>query len=142
MHEPSILAWATLVHVVCKCDECASTTKYNVIYEHHRVTSNCHYDILLQAWNAQHSTGMIHNSKIKINHESMWIKHHIITINKTHSIKLTKISTTHIRTSYFSKLNNNSKNKKSKAISMKCFERVREPIPFLEVWSRDNEEKW
>ena len=93
----SILAWATLVHVVFKCDEWADTTKYNVIYEHHRVTNNCHCDNLLGAWNAQHSTCMIHNSKMRINHESMQIKHHIVTINKTHSIKLTKINPTHIR---------------------------------------------
>ena len=86
----SILAWAILVHLKFKCDECANTTKYNVIYEHHRVTSNYHCDNLLEAWNAHHSTGMIHNSKTKINHESMWNKHHIVIINTTHSINSTK----------------------------------------------------
>ena len=75
----SILAWATPVHVVCKCDESAGTTKYNVVYKHHRVTSNCHCDILLWTWNALHNTGMIQNSNIKINHESICITHYIIT---------------------------------------------------------------
>ena len=54
--------------------------------------------------------------------------------------KLNTINPTHIRTSHFPNLNNNSKNKKSKAINMKYFEKNRKLIPFLEVWSRDDEE--
>ena len=46
----SKLTCATLVHVVYKYDECANTTKCNVINEQHRVTSNCQCDILLWAW--------------------------------------------------------------------------------------------
>ena len=138
----SILAWATLVHVVCKCDECAGTTKYNVVYEHHKITTNCHCDILLQAWNARHNTGMVHNSKIKINHESMCIMHHIITITKTHLIKLTKINPNHIRTTYISSLNNNSTIQEIKAINMKYLEKNRKLIPFLRDWSRNDEQKW
>ena len=127
----SILAWVTLVHVVFKCDEWADTTKYNVIYEHHRVTSNCYCDNLLGAWNAQHSTGMIHNSKMRINHESMQSKHHIVTINKTHSNKLNKMTLTYIRTSYIPNPNNNSKILEIKAINMKYLKKIRKPIPFL-----------
>ena len=40
----------------------------------------------------------------------------------------------------FSNLNKNPKIKKSKVINMKCFEKNRELIPFLEVWSRDVDE--
>ena len=40
----------------------------------------------------------------------------------------------------FSKLNKYSKSKKSRAITMKYFEKNRKPIPFLEVWRRDDEE--
>ena len=138
----SILAWATLVHVVFKCDEWADTTKYNVNYEHHRVTSNCHCDNLLGAWNAQHSTGMIHNSKMRINHESMQYKHQIVTINKTHSNKLNKMTQPIFETQVFQKLNINSKINKSRAINMKYIEKDEKPIPFLEVWRRDDEEKW
>ena len=47
--------------------------------------------------------------------------------------KLNKINPTHIRTSKFSNLNNNSKIKRSKAINTKYFEKNRKPIPFLEV---------
>ena len=54
--------------------------------------------------------------------------------------KLNKINPTYIRTLDFSNLNKNSKLKKSKAIDMKYFEKNRKPIPFLEVWSRDDEE--
>ena len=42
----------------------------------------------------------------------------------------------------YSNLNKNSKIKKSKAITMKYFEKNRKLIPFLEVSSRDEEEKW
>ena len=56
--------------------------------------------------------------------------------------KLNKINPTYIRTLDFSNLNKNSKLKKSKAIDMKYFEKNRKPIPFLEVWSREGEEKW
>ena len=48
-------------------------------------------------------------------------------------IKLNKINPTHIQTSHFLNLNNNSKTKKSKVINMKCFEKDRKPIPFLEI---------
>ena len=130
----SILAWVTLVHVVFKCDEWADTKKY------HRVTSNCHCDNLLRVWNAQLSTDMKHNSKMRINHESLWNKHHIVTINKTHSIKLNKMTPTHIRTTYISNLNNNSKIQEIKAINMKYFVKNKEPIPFLDVRWRDDEE--
>ena len=61
----------------------------------------------------------------------MWSKHHIITINKTHSTNSTKICPTHIWTTYISKVNNNSKIKKSKAINMKYFVKSKEPILFL-----------
>ena len=53
---------------------------------------------------------------------------------------LNKINLTHIRTSCFSNLNNNSKTKESKAINMKYFEKNRKPIPFLEVWRKDDDE--
>ena len=75
---------------------------------------------------------MIHNSKMRINHESMQNKHHIVTINKTHSIKLNKMTLTHIRTSYIPNLNNNSKIQEIMAINMKYLEKIRKPIPFLE----------
>ena len=66
-------------------------------------------------------------------HENMSNKHHTININKTHSIKLTKINLNQIRTSYISNLNKNSKIKKSKVINMKYFELNEKSIPFLEV---------
>jgi len=46
----------------------------------------------------------------------------------------------HIRTSYISNLNNYSKIKKSKTINMKSFEKNEKPIPFLEVWRREDDE--
>ena len=72
----------------------------------------------------------------------MWNKHHTININKTHISNSTQINPTHIRTTYISNLNNNSKYKKSKAINMKFIEKNRKPIPFLEDWSKDDEEHW
>ena len=39
------------------------------------------------------------------------------------------------------KLNNNSKIQ-IEAKNMKYLEKIRKPIPFLEVWRRDDEEKW
>ena len=72
----------------------------------------------------------------------MWNKHHTININKTHIPNSTQINPTHIRTTYISNLNNNSKYKKSKAINMKFIEKNRNPIPFLEDWSKDDEEHW
>ena len=56
--------------------------------------------------------------------------------------KLNKINSAHIRASHFSNLNNNLTTKKTQAINMKYFEKNRKLIPFLEVWSRDDEEKW
>ena len=54
--------------------------------------------------------------------------------------KLNKINPTHIRTSHFSNLNNNSKTKEKKDINMKYFEKNRKLIPFLEVWRKDDDE--
>ena len=73
-------------------------------------------------------------------HESMCNRHHTNNINKTHSTNLKKINPNHIRTSHFSNLNKISKNKKSRAIIMKYFEKNRKSIPFLEVWRRDDDE--
>ena len=56
------------------------------------------------------------------------------TFNKLNQINLNQYS----KLKFFK----NSKIKKSKAINMKYFEKNRKPIPFLEVWSRDDEEKW
>ena len=97
------------MYLVCKCDECAGITKYNIIYEHHRVTNNYHCDILQWAWYAQHSTIMIHNPTKGINQESMWNKYHIITINKTHSTNSTKWSNPCSNT-YIAKHNQQLKN--------------------------------
>ena len=47
--------------------------------------------------------------------------------------KLNQIYPNHIRNLSFSNLNKNSKIKKTKAINMKYYEKIRKPIPFLEV---------
>ena len=72
------------MHVVCKYDECAGTTKCNVINEHHRVTSNYHCDILRQAWNAQYNIDMIYYWKMRRIHKNMYIKYHILNDNNIH----------------------------------------------------------
>ena len=53
--------------------------------------------------------------------------------------KHSKNNQTHVRATYISNLHNNSKIKKSKAINMKCVEKIRKPILFLEDWSWDDE---
>ena len=54
--------------------------------------------------------------------------------HKTHLFKLTKITQPIFETQFFfSKLNINSKIKKSRAINMKYFKKDEKPIPFLEV---------
>ena len=89
-----------------------------------------------------HNTNKIYNSKVRSKHENMWNKHHIININKNHKTNSTKKLPKPYSNIMFSNLNKNSKIKKSKAINMKYFEKNRKPIPFLEAWSKDDEEKW
>ena len=62
--------------------------QHSVIYEHHRVTSNCHWENLLWTWHAQHNTCKIHNPTMGINHENKQIRHQINNSNRTHIIKL------------------------------------------------------
>ena len=87
-----------------------------------------------------------HNHDILLKNEKQtwkYVKHASFDQYQQHPFnKLNKINSTHIRTTHFSNLNNNSKIKKSKVINMKCFKKNRKPIPFLEVWSRDDEENW
>ena len=49
---------------------------------------------------------------------------------------------THVRTHISQNTINNSKIQEIKAIIMKNLEKIRKPIPFLEDWSWDDEEKW
>ena len=129
------------MHVVCKWDECAGTAKHNIIYEIHRITRKCLWDILPWVWHAQHNSDQVSYSKMK---KQTWKHVKQASYNQYRQNpfnKLNKINPTHIRTSHFSNLNN-SKIKKSKVIDMKCFEKNTKPIPFLEDWSRDDEEKW
>ena len=126
--------------VVCKSDECAGTSKLNVIYEIPRNTSNCLWDNLLWAWSAQHSTIMIYYSKMRGIHKNMYIRHHILNVNAIHSIKLTKWPQPISETSHISNHHNNSKIKKTKAINMKYYEKNEKPLPFLEVWRRKDDE--
>ena len=79
---------------------------------------------------------------MKIKHVNNYIKHYFIKTNDTHSIKLNKNIPTHVRTTYISKLNNNSQIQENKAITMKYLEKIRKPITFLEDWSWDDEEQW
>ena len=87
-----------------------------------------------------------HNHDILLKNEKQtwkYVKHASFDQYQHHPFnKLNKINSTHIQTTHFSNLNNNSKIKKSKVINMKCFKKNRKPIPFLEVWSRDDEENW
>ena len=120
--------------------ELPSTTVFHEILKNIR---KCLWDILPWIWYAQHNTNKIYNSKMRSKHENMWNKHHTTKINKTHITNSTKkeLPKPYLNI-IFSNLNKNSKIKKSKAINMKYFEKNRKPIPFLEVWSRDDEEKW
>ena len=111
-----------------------------VFHKNPKSTSKCLRDILPWVWYAQHNLDQVSYKKMRSNHEYMYIKHHIININKTHIKNSITINPTHIWTSHFSNLNNNSKTKKSKAINMKYFEKNKNSIPFLEVWRRDDEE--
>ena len=98
-------------------------------------------DILLWVWYAQTQ----YNQDILLKNEKQTWKHvkhaSLKQYQQNPFNKLSKVNPTHIRTSHFSNLNN-SKIKKSKVINMECFEKNRKPIPFLEVWTRDDEEKW
>ena len=69
---------------------------------------------------------------MKNNHDNNYIKHYFIKTNNAHSNKLNKNNPTHVRTTYISKLNNNSQIQENKAITMKYLEKIRKPIPFLE----------
>ena len=110
-----------------------------VLHKNPKNTSKCLRDILPWIWYAQHNSDQVSYSKMRSNHENMYIKHHIININKTHITNSTKLPKPYLNI-IFSNLNKNSKIKKPKAINMKYFEKNRKPIPFLEVWRRDDDE--
>ena len=109
-------------------DELPTTIVFHEILKN---TRKFLWDILPWVWYAQHNTNKIYNSKVTSKHENMWNKHHPTKINKTHikNTKKKKNYSNHIRTSYFSKLNNNPKSKKIRARNVKYFEKIRKPIP-------------
>ena len=95
-----------------------------VFHKNPKTTRKCLWDILPWVWYAQHNS-----------YQVSYYQKRKISFNK-----LNKINPTHIQTSHFSNLNNNSKTKESMAINMKYFQKNRKPISFLEFWRRDDDE--
>ena len=78
--------------------------------------------------------------KMRINHESMWNKHHTIHIKKTHLIKLIKMNPTHIRIITYIKSQQQHKNPRNQSYNHEILRENRKTHTFS--WSLKLRKRW